>query len=154
PEYDSRINTTFDVKGSGATADTMRVDAAGTATSSRVFGATLPRMQYEAHLADNGLKGRANGAFENLDPSQVIDDARYKGRVSGTVDAGFGFANLSEPITPDGVTADGRVTLAKSDIAGFQIDSADIEGQYAGRRGTLRQATIKGPDVDVQASGA
>jgi hypothetical protein len=40
-----------------------------------------------------------------------------------------------------------------SEIAGVRIDTADIQGQYANRRGDLRQATMKGPDLDVQASG-
>ena len=62
PEYDSRINTTFDVKGSGTTADQMRVDATGTATNSEVFGGTLPKMAYEAHIADNGISGRATAS--------------------------------------------------------------------------------------------
>ncbi len=153
PEYDSRINTTFDVKGTGTTADAMAVDAAGTATNSTVFGGTLPRMTFEAHLANNALNGRANGQFQNFDPGRVANNPQYKGQVSGTVDAAFGVANLSAPITVDAVSADGRVTLAKSDVAGLAIDSADIQGNYAHRRGQLRQAAIKGPDIDVQASG-
>src|SRR6185436_3396841 len=153
PEYDSRIDTTFDVKGSGTTADNVQVDATGIATNSQVFGGTLPRMAYEAHLANNGLKGRANGSFENFDPGRVAANPRYAGRVSGTVDASFAVGDLSAPITPDAITADGRVTLAGSEVAGLKIDSADIQGQYANRRGNLRQATMKGPDIEVQASG-
>src|SRR3954468_16477603 len=154
PEYDSRINTTFDVKGSGATTDVMRVDATGAATNSQVFGGTLPQMAFEAHLANNGVNGRANGRFENFDPARLAANPQYKGHVSGTVDAAFGIADTTAPITPDAITADGRVTLAASEIAGLRIDSADVEGQYANRRGMLRQATVKGPDVDLQASGA
>ena len=45
------------------------------------------------------------------------------------------------------------VTLTKSEVGGLQIDAADVQGQYANRRGTLRQATVKGPDIDVTASG-
>jgi translocation and assembly module TamB len=153
PEYDSRLNTTFDVKGSGTTADRMRIDASGTATDSEVFGGTLPRMQFEAHLADKGLSGKAAGEFQGFDPGRIAANPQYKGTVNGTVDASFAIADLSAPITPDGVTADGRVTLAKSDVAGLQIDAADIQGQYANRRGMLRQATVKGPDIDVAASG-
>ena len=153
PEYDSRLNTTFDVKGSGATSDRMRIDATGTATDSEVFGGTLPRLAFEAHLADNGLAGRATGEFQGFDPARVAANPQYKGTVNGTVDASFAVANLSAPITPDAVTADGRVTLAKSEVAGLQIDAADIQGQYANRRGMLRQATVKGPDIDVTASG-
>jgi len=153
PEYDSRIDTTFDVKGSGTTADNMQVDATGIATNSQVFGGTLPRMAYEAHLSNNALKGRANGSFENFDPGRVAANPRYAGHVTGTVDASFAVADLSAPITPDAITADGRVTLAGSEVAGLKIDSADIQGQYANRRGNLRQATVKGPDIEVQASG-
>ena len=154
PEYDSRINTTFDVKGSGTAAAQMRIDATGAASDSQVFGGTLPAMQFEAHLADNGLAGRASGQFQGFDPARIAANPQYKGTVSGTVDARFAVADLSAPITPDAVTADGRVTLTKSDVAGLQIDAADIQGQYANRRGTLRQATVKGPDIDVTASGA
>ena len=45
------------------------------------------------------------------------------------------------------------MTVTKSDVAGVKIDAADIQGQYAATRGTLRQATVKGPDIEVQASG-
>lgn len=153
PDYDSRINTTFDVKGSGAGSERMRIDAAGTATNSQVFGGTLPRMAFEAHLADDGIAGRATGEFQGFDPGRIAANPRYNGTVSGTVDATFAVADLSAPITPDAITADGRVTLSDSDVAGLQIDAAEIQGQYANRRGTLRQATIKGPDLQVTASG-
>ena len=154
PEYDSRINTAFDVRGSGTTADAMTVDASGTATDSEIFGGTLPRMAYEAHLANNSLTGRANGEFQNFDPARVFANPRYQGNVSGTVNATFGIANLSSPITPDSITADGRVTVSKSEVAGLAIDAADVQGQYANRRGNITQASLKGPDIDVQASGA
>ncbi len=153
PEYDSRINTTFDVKGSGTALESMKVDAAGVATNSLVFGGTLPRMTYDVHLADNALNGRANGEFQKFDPARLLTNPRYKGQVTGTVDGTFTVANLSGPITPDAIAADGRVTLGKSDIAGLAIDTADLQGQYANRRGNLRQATVKGPDIEVQASG-
>ncbi|HEX4566045.1 MAG TPA: translocation/assembly module TamB domain-containing protein, partial [Vicinamibacterales bacterium] len=153
PQYDSRINTTFDVRGSGTTADRIQIDATGAATDSQVFGGALPRMSYEAHLANSSLRARANGEFQHFDPARLADNPQLKGNVSGTVDASFGIANTSAPITPDALTADGRVTLAKSDVAGLQIDSADIEGQYSNRRGDLRQATVKGSDLDVKASG-
>jgi autotransporter translocation and assembly factor TamB len=154
PEYESRIDTTFDVKGSGTAAPLLTVDATGIATNSQLFGGSLPRMTYEAHVAADSLRGRANGEFERFDPGRLFADPRYKGQVSGTVDGSFGIANLSAPITPDSISADGRITLTTSDIAGVAIDSADVQGQYANRRGNLRQATIKGPDLEVQASGA
>ncbi|HVD94486.1 MAG TPA: translocation/assembly module TamB domain-containing protein, partial [Vicinamibacterales bacterium] len=153
PEYASRISTQFDVKGTGTTIEAMQVDATGVASDSQVFGGTLPRMAYEAHVANGGLKGRAAGEFKDFDPARLASNPQYKGHVSGTVDATFGVANMSAPITPDAISADGRVTLASSEVAGVKIDTADIQGQYANLRGNLRQATAKGPDLDVQASG-
>jgi autotransporter translocation and assembly factor TamB len=153
PEYESRIDTQFDVKGDGTTIERMRLDATGTATDSGVFGGTLPRMAYEAHLANGALNGKATGEFRDINPSRIAANPRLDGHVTGSVDATFGVAGLSAPITPDSISADGRVTLTKSDVAGLAIDSADVQGQYATRRGNLRQVTIKGPDLDVQASG-
>ena len=153
PEYDSRITTQFDVKGSGTTLDQIRLDANGTAVDAKVYGGTLPRMAYDAHLTNGALSGRANGEFRDLDPALIFGTPRWQGKASGTVDATFSVANTSAPITPDGIAADGRLTLVPSEIAGVRIDTADIQGQYANRRGDLRQATMKGPDLDVQASG-
>jgi autotransporter translocation and assembly factor TamB len=153
PEYDSRINTRFDVKGSGTALDQIGLDASGTAVDAKVYGGTLPRMEYDAHLTNGALSGRANGEFRDLDPALIFGTPRLQGKASGTVNATFSVANTSAPITPDGIAADGRLTLVQSEIAGVRIDTADIQGQYANRRGDLRQATMKGPDLDVQASG-
>jgi autotransporter translocation and assembly factor TamB len=153
PEYASRINTTFDVKGSGTTAEAMTVDATGTATNSDVFGGTLPRMEYEAHLAGNGLRGRANGEFRDFDPGRISGNPKLNGHTTGRVNATFGIADLSQPVTPDAVTADGTAHLDRSEIGGVAIDTADVQGQYANRRGEIRQASVKGPDFEIQASG-
>src|SRR5206468_7744208 len=110
-------------------------------------------MAFEAHLNHGALNGRASGEFRGFDPARIAKNPQYKGQVSGTVNATFGLANISAPITPDAITADGQVTIAPSEVAGFKVDSADIQGQYANRRGTLRQATVKGPDIEVTASG-
>ena len=91
----------------------------------------------------SALDGRANGEFRDFDPARIANTPQLRGHMSGTVNAAFGVAKVSGPMTPDAITADGEVTIAKSDIAGFDVDSADVMGQYANRRGTLRQATIK-----------
>ena len=153
PDYDSRINADFDVKGSGATVARLDVQATGSATDSEIYGGSIPQLAFSAHMANNALQGRATGSFNGFDPGRIAGGNRqYAGRVNGTIDATFGIANLSS-ITPDGITADGKVTLAQTTVAGLQIDTADVEGNYANRRGTIRQATVKGPDLDVTASG-
>ena len=129
----------------------MQLDATGTATDSQML---------RRHAAAHGVRGaprerRAQRPRERRVPAISIRRASpgtrsIKGTSSGTVDATFGIASICRRRsrrTP--ITADGAVTLAKSEVAGLTIDSADVQGQYANRRGTLRQATVKGPDVDI-----
>ncbi len=153
PEYASRLNTTFDLKGSGTSVDALRLDATGTATDSQIYGGTIPRVRFETHVAGHGVSGRAEGEFRDFDPARLLHDPQYKGRLSGTVNGGFAIADTSAPMTPDSVTADGTVTVADGEIAGVHIDSASVQGEYANRRGTLRQATLKGAGIELTASG-
>jgi autotransporter translocation and assembly factor TamB len=153
PDYASRINADFDIKGNGTAVATMTLDGNATITDSEVMGGTVPRLAVDAHLANGAVKGRANGALQGFDPARLTRNEQYKGQVNATVDAAFSVRDVSAPITPDAITADGRITLADTAVAGLDISNADIQGQYSNRRGELRQATIKGPDLEVQASG-
>ena len=155
PEYDSRITTQFDVKGNGTTLDKIALDAKGTADGAKVYGGTLPHMAYEARLSNGALSGRATGEFRDLDPALIFGTPGLQGKASGTVDATYSFKDTTAPvvITPDAVAVDGRLTLTPSEIGGLKIDAADLQGQYADRRGTIRQLTLKGPDIEMTASG-
>jgi autotransporter translocation and assembly factor TamB len=153
PDYASRMNADFDVRGAGTAPAAMTLDGTVTITNSEIMGGAIPRFAAEAHLANGALDGRVNGEVRNVDPARVSGKDAYKGHVNATVNATFAVKDVTAPITADAVAADGRIALTRSDVAGLQIDSADVEGQYANRRGTLRQATVKGPDVEVQASG-
>ena len=113
----------------------------------------MPRLAADVHLDHGSLRGKANGEFREFDPAHITGNDALKGTVNGTVDASFGIQDLSAPITPDSISADGRVTLTGSELAGLTIEAADVDGQYAARRGTLRKATVKGPNIEVQASG-
>lgn len=153
PEYDSNVNGTFNVSGSGTAAPDRRLDATATLTNSQILGGMLPRMAIDAHLDANALQARANGQFQNFDPSKLTGNSRYAGRVNGSVNATFGIANISGPMNADAVTANGQLGLLNSEVAGLKIDSANVQGQYANRRGALQQASIKGPDLQLDASG-
>jgi hypothetical protein len=153
PDYASRLNADFDVRATGTTLAAMTVDGTATLTNSAVMGGAIPRFAVEAHIAGGALNGRATGTVNHIDPARISGNDAIKGGINATVDASFGVKDLTAPITPDAVAADGRITLNQSEVGGLRIDTADIEGQYAGRRGTLRQAAIKGPDIEVQASG-
>ena len=153
PDYASRLNADFDVRGAGTAPATMTLDGTVTLTNSEVMGGAIPRFAVEAHLANGALNGRASGEIRNVDPGRISGKDAYKGHVNATINTTFALKDLTAPITADAIAADGHVALTQSDVAGLQIDSANIEGQYADKRGTLRQATVKGPDIEVQASG-
>src|SRR3954469_24115323 len=168
PAYDSRINGSFDVSGSsprtsaagksGQTAEpsalsAMKLDASGTLTNSEVLGGRLPNLTFDAHLDHGALNGRAIGAFEGFDPGQLANRKDLEGRVSGTVDANFAVADVSAPVTPDSITADGRATLTQSSVGGLQIDGAAIEGKYTNQVGDITRFDISGPDLKANASG-
>ena len=69
------------------------------------------------------------------------------------MNADFSIANLAAPVTPDSVTATGKLTLAQSTVGGLKIDAASVDGSYAKQVGDLKEFTLTGPDVKAQASG-
>ena len=168
PTYDSRINGSFDVSGSsprtaaasrspeGAAPSAiaaMKLDASGTLTNSEVFGGRLPNMTFDTHLDHGALNGRTNGAFEHFNPGQLANRKDLEGSVSGTVDANFAVTDISAPMTPTAITADGRATLKQSTVGGLQIDNAQVEGRYANQVGDITRFDITGPDLKANASG-
>ena len=168
PAYDSRINGSFDVSGrSPRTAPTatttesaepaaisaLKLDASGTLTDSEVFGGRLPNLTFDTHVDRGALNGHATGAFENFNPGKLANRQELEGEVSGSVNANFAVSDISAPITPASITADGRATLESSTVGGLQIDNAQIDGKYANQIGDVARFEIAGPDVKADASG-
>jgi autotransporter translocation and assembly factor TamB len=153
PDYQTRLNSKFDITGSGTKIEAMTLDATGTLTDSDAWGAHLPQLAYEAHLDKGALALKADGRFEHLDPGRVSGNTAVAGSVTGTANVSAQIANISAPITPESVTATGKVTLGPSKVAELQIDSAVVDGRYASRVGDLTELTLTGPDVTLDASG-
>jgi autotransporter translocation and assembly factor TamB len=168
PEYDSRLNGSFDVKGSvprtsgrrpHAPADAraavaaMTLDASGTLTDSAVLGGRLPELRFDAHIDAGALALRADGRFEGFNPTQITGRKNLDGRVTGTINGNFAVRDISAPMTPETVTADGTLTMTRSTIGGLTIDSADVDGRYAQQVGDITKLNVRGPDVNVEASG-
>jgi autotransporter translocation and assembly factor TamB len=168
PAYDSRINGSFDVSGSSprtsgaskspragepSALSAMKLDASGTLTNSEVLGGRLPSLTFDAHIDHGALNGRANGAFEGFNPGQLANRKDLEGSVSGTVDANFAMTDVSAPVTPASITADGRVTLTQSNVGGLRIDGAAVDGKYANQVGDITRFDIAGPDLKANASG-
>ncbi len=153
PDYQTHINSEFDIKGAGTKIETMTLDASGTLTDSDAWGAHLPQLVYEAHLDEGALALKADGRFEHLDPARVSGNSAVAGSVTGTADVSARIAKISAPITPEGVTATGKVTLESSRVGALQIDSAVVDGRYASQVGDLTELTLTGPDVKLNAAG-
>jgi uncharacterized protein involved in outer membrane biogenesis len=169
PAYDSRINGSFDIAGNlprtragvpaasepsgGSSLSTMKVDATGKFSDSEIMGGRVPELAFEAHLDQGAVTGRTEGRFEGFNPGQIANRKELEGRVTGSVNANFTMRDVSAPITPDAITADGRATLAQSEIGGLRIDSAELVGKYAAQIGDLTSFNIAGPDLKADASG-
>ena len=153
PRYASRLNGPFDVKGAGRTVDSMTLDATGTLRDSDLVGAHLPELDYEAHLNAGALDARAKGRFEHLDPGHIAGNPQLNGSVTGTADVHTQIADISAPITPETINADGVVKLESSKVGELQIDTAAVEGRYANQVGDLTRLSLASPDVKVEASG-
>jgi autotransporter translocation and assembly factor TamB len=153
PEYDSRVNGPFDVRGSGTRIETMTIDGSGTLTDTAIMGGRLPRMAFETRLADRALDVKVKGAFEHFDPARVTGDARFRGQVTGSADASVRIVDLTGPITPESVEASGRAEIAPSIVGALQIERATLQGSYEDRVGQIALLDMEGPDLAVNASG-
>ena len=168
PEYDSSINGSFDVSGSvpgtpaapgrrhaeaPSAVSTMKLDATGTLTDSTIIGGRLPQLGFEAHLDRGALNGKANGTFENFNPGQLTARKELDGKVSGSVNANIAVRDITAPVTPDAIAADGTLALTPSSVGGLRIDSASVEGRYASQVGDITRVSVAGPDVKLDASG-
>ncbi len=167
--YASRINGSFDVSGSSprttaggrpssntgssSALATMKLDATGTLNDSEIVGGKVPELAFEAHLDRGALSGHAKGSFQEFNPGQLADRKELDGTVSGTVDAGFSIRDVSAPMTPDAISAEGSATLTSSTIGGLNIDHAAVEGKYSDQAGDLTTLEIAGPDLKANASG-
>jgi len=151
--YQSNLNASFTVKGSGGGRYPLNLDASGTLTDSQLFGATLPRMDVGARLAGTDMDVRALGQITGLNPAAVTGDEKVKGDISGAVDVNATLRNYRDGVTAESVDAKGRVNLGQSTIAGLKIDTAVVDGAYANREGQITQLSVAGPDVNVQGQG-
>jgi translocation and assembly module TamB len=131
----------------------MTLDATGKVNDSELMGGRLPELAFNAHLDRGALTGRADGRFEGFNPANISGRKELDGNITGTVSANFALRDVTAPITPEGVTADGHASVASSTVGGLHIDSAELEGKYAAQVGDLTTFTIAGPDVKANASG-
>jgi len=151
--FRSRLNATFDLRGSGGGRYPFALDAAGTVVDAELFGASFPRLEMTAHFADGDARVSAAGEFARLDPSVLTGDERAEGTISGAMDVDATLHDYASGVTIDSIDARGRVNLVESHVGGLDIDFAAVDGSYANREGQLKHLEITGPDLTARAEG-
>lgn len=151
--YRSAINGTVSVDGSGTSLETLALTARGTLVDSQLFGGRLPQMAFDTSLQQKALRLALDGAFAEFNPGALSGRPDLDGMLSGTAHVQAGIADLDMPLAPEGLEAGGTVTLGSGRVGIIALDSAAIEGTFANRAGDLRQLTVKGPDVSIEAHG-
>jgi hypothetical protein len=152
-KYASQINATFDMNGSGGGRYPLTVNATGTLVDSRLFGASFPTMDLDAHLAGGNAQVAAVGQFSGLDPAAVTGNEKVKGALNGSADVTTTIRDYAGGLTVDSIDVAGRIDLGDSTIAGLDVNSAVFDGRYAGRQGELTQFSIAGPDLNANGAG-
>jgi hypothetical protein len=151
--YRSSINATFDVSGSGGGAYPLTLDATGTATNSELFGASFARLDFTTNIAGGSAHVKAAGDFAHLNPAVVSGNDRVAGSLNGQLDVDTTIRDYAAGIRPESIDAAGHVALSGSRIAGIDIDSATIDGQFANRVGNIDALSIMGADLAVTGHG-
>ena len=135
PEYDSLINSRFDVKGSGTPGTVTRVDASGTATDSQLFGATVPNVAYDVHLASgpaglDSLTYTARGDVRGLNLQRIGNTFAIAALATPDYDS---LLNTQFDVKGDGTT----IEAMRLDATGTATDSRVFGGTLP-RMGTKR----------------
>lgn len=151
--YQSRLNTSFDVTGSGGGDHPLALTASGTATDSEMFGAGFPSMTFNATLADGDAHIRATGSFAGLNPAAVAGNERLAGNLSGEIDAETTLRDYAGGVSVDSIDVAGRLSLSRSTFGELVVESAALDGRYANREGEIVSLDVTGADVDVTAKG-
>src|SRR5262249_6011527 len=152
-KFRSHIDTAFEVKGSGGGGYPLTLDASGKAVDAQIFGASVPRFEFNANIAGGDAQVTASGQFDRLDPSVVAGDKRLAGRVGGSLDAKVTVRQYANGVTADSLDVSGRVSMDRSTINGIDVESAVVDGTYANGAGTLNQLEVESPDLHVSARG-
>jgi autotransporter translocation and assembly factor TamB len=151
--YQSMVNGSFVVNGTGTALERMTLDARGTLVDSSLFGGQVPRLVFDTRLANGGLTVKGDGEFGGFNPAALAGRPELAGNLSGSLNIDATVPSLAGPIDPMAVRAAGTVSLADSRVGELAITRAAVDGQFADGRGNLRSLAISGPDVDVNAKG-
>ena len=151
--YRGELNGGFKVAGSGTSLPELSLDAAAQLRDSSLAGARFPAMKVGAAIAQGNGRFTADGEFAGLDLARVANRKQLAGEVNGRATVAASITRLGEPLTPESVSASGRVELQPSKIGPFSVDGARIEGEYQDATARIREAAVEGENLNATASG-
>jgi hypothetical protein len=149
----SQLNVHLVAAGHGTTPADMELTARGALHDSSLVGGQIPELEFEATVLHDVVHIMADGAFAELDPAVVSGRSQLNGTIAGTIDVDATISKVSSGITPDTITATVSATLDRSTIGLLVVDWANLDGDYDGRTGTIRDLELGGPDVNATATG-
>jgi autotransporter translocation and assembly factor TamB len=151
--YKSNINARIKAEGRGTKPAEMNLTARGALTDSTLMGGRVPKLDFDASLADDTAHVKANGAFADFDPAVASGKPQIKGKVGGDIDVDATVAGVSQGVTVDSVRASAKLALQPSEIGGLELTKANVDADYHDSTGDIRTFDIVGRDINAQASG-
>jgi autotransporter translocation and assembly factor TamB len=151
--FRSDVSGQFSVRGSGTDLPRLTLEAEGVLTDSSILHAHLPQMAFTARIDHGTLHVTSRGEFVGIDPAVVTDRDEMRGQLSGSVDAAITLRDMGEDFDLEQFGFDGRLVLAGSSVAGFQIERGEVDATFDGGVAQVRELDLAGLDLTVTAAG-
>lgn len=153
--YASDVNAQFDIRGGGTELGALTLAGSATLTDSEMFGAHFPTLTVKPDLERGAGTIALDGRFAGLDVGALTGNPSLDSTLQGTVDAQLRIDNLAAPDFSLGeIEAGGRLTLGESSVAGVPIDRAVLDATLTEALARVRELTVTGPDLAIEASGS
>ncbi|HEY2150309.1 MAG TPA: translocation/assembly module TamB domain-containing protein [Vicinamibacterales bacterium] len=151
--YASRINGHVTMNGRGTSAHDLDLAANGTVNETAILGGQIPRLAFDATVAQDSAHVKAEGDFSGFDPAVPSGKPALKGTLAGSLTLDATLLNLSGGVTVDSVQGDARLSLAPSTIGGVELTSASVDASYRDSIADVRTLEAVGPDIQLTAHG-
>jgi autotransporter translocation and assembly factor TamB len=154
--YATSINAHVAGSGHGTELRTLNARANGELTNTTVIGGRLPRLSFDAAVADDAAHLIVEGAMEDVDPATLAGrrgSRTLTGKAGGDVYVDATMTGVSSGVTLGSVEATMRADLHPSTVGGLEIASATLDGDFRQSAADIRTLDIVGRDINVSADG-
>ncbi|HEV3060355.1 MAG TPA: hypothetical protein VGY48_19080, partial [Vicinamibacterales bacterium] len=155
-QYATSINAHVAGSGHGTELRTLNARAKGELTNTSVLGGRLPRISFDAAVADDAAHLMVEGAMEDVDPATLVGKPGSRaltGKVGGDVYVDATMTGVSSGVALDRVEATVGGDLHPSTVGGLEIASATLDADFRQSTADVRVLDIVGRDINVSADG-